>query len=372
MYQLFKLLFFSISILTVTSSKFQCSHNQTTGTFRNFDLTILKDHHFQNCQQLNDIIFDKNNLSIIEPLAFQGLEAIKEFILSNNQIKSLNGSLKSIPTLKRIILQSTEIDVIDKDFFDGCLNLEIIEITYGQLRFIQDGAFDHLKNLIDVKLSNNQLVHLPAIASVSIDVSDNRIIDAALSGNNEYLMIMNNNLKALECPEKLKLFMFIATNNSLNDWSCILKMKSLSFLILGFNKFTYLPNLKRLSNLTRLYYTPRNDSLDILDLCGSEKITHLATNSLKSYDNLREFVPNLQVLQVDILHWNCSYLKSVYCTLKSQLIQLNTEIDRADYYEDFKCDIFDNYVKFKNEIELEDDDFFHIDYVRFGYFQKKI
>jgi Leucine-rich repeat (LRR) protein len=305
--------------------------------------------------------FDKNNLSIIEPLAFQGLEAMRELFISNNRIKSLNGSLKSIPTLKRIYLQFTEIDVIDKDFFDGCLKLETIEITYGQLRIIEDEAFDHLENLVEVTLYYNQLVHLPAIASVSIDASNNQIIEAVLTEKTENFVIANNNLEALKCPEKLKLFIFIGTNNSLNDWSCILKMKSLSFLFLGSNKFTYLPNLRSLRNLTFFYFAYRIGSLDILDLCGSEKITHLATNSLKSYNNLRVFLPNLQILQVNILHWNCSYLKSVYCTLRNQMIQLNTDDERdRESQKYFNCENFIHYIKIQNNIELENEEFVNI------------
>jgi Leucine-rich repeat (LRR) protein len=361
MYQLLQILIFSIIILNVTSSKFQCDHNQTRKTFSNSELRTLEDHHFRNCQQMEILSFDRNNLSIIEPLAFQGLKAIKEILISNNQIKSLNGSLKSIPTLKRIYLNSTEIDVIDKDFFDGCLELVIIEITYGQLRLIKDGAFDHLKNLVEVTLYYNQLIHLPVIASVSIDASNNQIIEAILSEKTENFVITNNNLKALECPEKLKLFIFVAINNSLNDWSCILKMKSLSFLFLSFNKFTYLPNLKSLRNLTFLYYTSMNGSLDILDLCGSEKITHLATNSLKSYNNLRNFLPNLQILQVNILHWNCSYLKSVYCTLRKQMIQLNTDDERdRESQKYFNCENFIHYIKIQNNIELENEEFVNV------------
>jgi Leucine-rich repeat (LRR) protein len=193
--------------------------------------------------------FDRNNLSVIEPLAFQGLDAVNELFISNSRIKSLNGSLRSIPTLKRLNLQSTKIDVIDKDIFDGCFNLETIEIIYGQIKLIEDGAFDHLKNLGEVSLYHNQLVHLPAIASVRIDASNNKITEAVLSEKNDYFVIVNNNLEVLGCPAKLKISILFVTNNSLNDWSCILKMKRLTYLFLGFNKFAYLPNLRRLSNL---------------------------------------------------------------------------------------------------------------------------
>jgi hypothetical protein len=47
------------------------------------------------------------------------------------------------------------------------------------------------------------------------------------------------------------------------------------------------------------------------------------------------------------------------------MIQLYTEIDRVENYEDFKCDSYENYIEIQNNIELEDDDFFQNNYVRF-------
>lgn len=90
---------------------------------------------------------------------------------------------------------------------------------------------------------------------------------------------------------------------------------------------------------------------DIENFCSLHNLKFLMIDSLSNYKYVKETLPHLEVLQLDVEHLACSDLRKVYCVLWRQNIQLDSSTKSID------CEYFRRYLHFYNNIRWEDVDF---------------
>lgn len=331
-------------------------HNSKYIFFSDIKILKLGKETFKDCKNLTSLSLLQNNLSIIESSAFEGLESLFFLSINFNQIKSLNESLKSIPKLNEITLTRNKIEVIDKKFFASGLNLTKICLSANKIRVIESGAFDHLVDLKDLQLEENELTIVPAINSISIDLSHNKITKIVIGSKVEIIYIIDNQLKVIECPEEMSVNHFDAYINSLSDWSCLLKMKFLTTLSLGRNQFTYFPWRHKFSKLKYLALDDNFGTWNIGNFCGMDDLKLLIVDQLPNYKNIKNALPKLDVLQLNTDNWNCTYMKKVHCQLRHQMIQLDSV--KTKHGKAKTCDVISKLSIARNNIEMEDSAFF--------------
>lgn len=142
--------------------------------------------HLRNLQNLR---LDHNNLSIIDPFAFQGLHQLKTLNLSFNYISQLSSSL-----------------------FDDLHNLTFLSLTRNKLKQLPHGIFTNLLNLHTLIIRQNNLTGFSEIAeSVSLlknltllDLCFNTLTslshsNASLPESLNTLYVCRNNLSTLGC-----------------------------------------------------------------------------------------------------------------------------------------------------------------------------
>lgn len=246
--QLGILLIIALVSFAFAQRKFDCENGKAM-QFVNTEILKLEKKLFYNCGNLRKLVMHNNNLSDIDSSSFQEVNNIRTLTISENAIKNLNGSLKYIPDLAEISLFGNKIEVIDKFFFYGTVKLRVINLSNNQIKSIDEHAFDNFKNLEALILIENKLIRLPEISADQIDVSFNEIEIIKIAKKTTTLDISNNKLKVIECPEVMVMNYLDASNNSLSDWTCLLKMDSLKYLSLRENRFSILPRQFKLRSL---------------------------------------------------------------------------------------------------------------------------
>jgi hypothetical protein len=54
------------------------------------------------------------------------------------------------------------------------------------------------------------------------------------------------------------------------------------------------------------------------------------------------------------------------------MIKLYAEVENGEKDQNFECKSFQKFTKFKNNIEMENEEFFRIDNFSYGYFYRKL
>ncbi len=89
------------------------------------------------------------------------LNTIKEIILDNCQIEVLeNNVFKNLNNLTLINLKYNEITKIDKEIFNGLKQLASIYLQHNKITDIDKDIFYRLINLVDVDMHSNELCHI--------------------------------------------------------------------------------------------------------------------------------------------------------------------------------------------------------------------
>jgi Leucine-rich repeat (LRR) protein len=146
---------------------------------------------FQNFQQLKNLVLDGNKLTELSDIVF--LPTLEKLSVAQNRLAHISDKIQACKNLKQLNLSKNELqeignlalpNLISLDIssnqikrlssFNACIKLETIDCSDNQLQYIS--AFEIcLKSL---KLSNNQLVELPAdlllnTALVFVDIQGN-------------------------------------------------------------------------------------------------------------------------------------------------------------------------------------------------------
>jgi hypothetical protein len=85
--------------------------------------------------------------------------------------------------------------------------------------------------------------------------------------------------------------------------------------------------------------------------CIFYNIESLSVDSLSNYENIKEYLPKLETLQIDLKDLQCPEIKKIYCDLRKQMIQLES------VEPSLACGTLNTYIKSTNTIFLEDIEF---------------
>ncbi|KAI8515440.1 hypothetical protein Bbelb_062530 [Branchiostoma belcheri] len=129
-------------------------------------ITTIPKGVFNKLHKLIGLILDQNQISTIEPGAFEGLTNMSLLSLSTNPGLSLTKVdpliLSDIKNLTRFLAENNKFETIPSSFFSQNKNLREVDLQNAGLSELQPGSFSNLKNLLDVDLSKNRIDNIGA------------------------------------------------------------------------------------------------------------------------------------------------------------------------------------------------------------------
>ena len=180
------------------------SNNITVGDFVavNAQIKHVESFAFNGTRITGTLSFQLNNIKVLEPYTFYGLETLKGLVLMSNQITRMNlafsflkqlkyldlsenrihynisySSSPDMPNLEKLNLAMNAIDSIPSHSFKGMPQLIYLTLYGNSLRNIQKDAFTGLENLRNLilsssriaKISSDVLGHLPKLQYLSFE-----------------------------------------------------------------------------------------------------------------------------------------------------------------------------------------------------------
>ncbi|XP_043924310.1 reticulon-4 receptor-like [Protopterus annectens] len=207
---------------------------------QNNKITFVKSTSFSNCHNLTVLWLHSNNISIIEPGAFYGLERLEELDLSDNaNLKSISsstfrgltrlhtlhlhkcslsdliiGTFHGLFSLQYLYLQDNKIDNLSDDLFIELANLTYLFLYGNKLKMVSENVFRGLVSLDRLLLHQNKInqIHPRAFRDLGKLVT---------------LYLFNNNLTVLtgEIMSHLVSLQYLRLNG--NQWICDCRARSL-------------------------------------------------------------------------------------------------------------------------------------------------
>lgn len=305
------------------SSKIECKEKVYSRN-KNIEIQRLERDSFINCSSLESLSLNMVGLTTLDSNVFERTQGLKRIAITMNHLKSLNKSLTFAINLEIIDFSNNKIQSIEKEDFEKNTKLKKIILDSNEIISVDERAFKSLEELEQLSLECNQLTEFPAIDTLYLHLASNKIEKLSIGRKTFSLEIPDNKLKTIVCPDKMDIIYFDARNNSLSDWTCLLKMKSLEYLIVSQNYFTSTPKTCVTKTLKLLAVSFNNVSWEIENFYGFKTIKYLSVANLPSYKRINEVLPSLEVLQLDVSHFEYSNIKSLYCELQKQEIQLDS------------------------------------------------
>jgi len=241
-----------------------------------------------------------NNLSAIQPRAFQTTRRLRVLFLNDNAIYVLaNGAFYLLEDLLRLDLSRNRISSLSEGFSQGLSSLRDLSLAENRLTSLNSSCFVHLDSLQRLNLSNNAIetVKMRAFGSMStlrqihlawnnITVLKNGIF--SMLRNLEILNLHHNRIESLDVgvlSPLTSLALLDLTNNSLStiQFKTFLSLNTYSTHIMLENNplkrdCDLQRVLRKLCNVKRLFLDDYNDicpNLDELDPCIGEMVTVL-------------------------------------------------------------------------------------------------
>ena len=110
-----------------------------------------------------------NNISLIEPDAFEGLQTLDTLWLSNNSLDSLTtGMFQHLKNLDKLYLTGNHITRIEENSFTGLGKLTILDLSDNLLRSLEAGSLMGLPSLKELHIDGNRIAILKAEAFQSL------------------------------------------------------------------------------------------------------------------------------------------------------------------------------------------------------------
>ena len=206
-------------------------------------ITIIRNDTFVD-MILEEIVLDYNDIGIIEPGAFNGLQnSLKMLELHSNFLSPIpSASFANLRSLSFLKISKNDIRKIERNAFEGMRSLKMLELDGNDIEFTND-SFISLSDTLDTLLIRGTgLTHLPINELLTLktletlDVSFNEIgpiLDADIGRlnlktlvmtNNKIVSITNRTFKNVKRPLELDL-----DNNEISDISFILNVSPCSF-----------------------------------------------------------------------------------------------------------------------------------------------
>lgn len=264
---------------------------------------------FPNNNKLTFLSFESNQISTIQPFAFEKLKHLFSLKLQKNQLKMIQrNTFAGLQSLHVLNLNQNEIACIENGAFDGLNQLQFLQLQQNRLENLIDSVFHGLTNLIDLSLSKNRLHHinksLQTLTNLKkFDLNYNQIVDLNLSDFAEFPALVD--LRLINCGFSFK--------NSGDLPSITTTTQSPSSTL----EYLYLDN----NNLSD------SSELQALQIFGELKELSLDDNSYKTFDlggkRIKEICPKLQFLSLEGNNLDQNVLKSIYDTSNTQNRTIN-------------------------------------------------
>ena len=237
--------------------------------FNKFEFTSLNDDLFDDFNNLSDLFIDLANLKQIESHTFQGLKNLKYlFLKSKNPFQLLNRDLfvylqsltclqfsnrdylcKSgqivpkdifinLTNLKELILSHNCIVDLELGCFNGCIQLETIDLSSNKIKLLNFELFSQLNNLKNLNVSSNLINEIKEASQSTIQVlkiDSNKLNCIKVNyfrnlNNLTELYLRSNNIKQIEKSS----FDSLTSLKRLNlAYNCINQINKLQFLNLS-------------------------------------------------------------------------------------------------------------------------------------------
>ncbi|XP_052888846.1 carboxypeptidase N subunit 2-like [Anopheles moucheti] len=298
---------------------------------RGNDIRALEDYTFRGMDALEILDLNSNNLSSIAPNAFDGLKSLVRVVLSGNHITQLPAKLfSSSPMLRSIALNNnllTELPV---------------------------GIFDNIEQLIRLDLSHNRLksFYFPDLKVLLLFLRNNTLTSLFIGDHAKFVQANQNRIEAI-MGTGLNITDLVLTDNAITDVRPITRMINLSKLSLSNNPlrpdsvFASLEKLQELLLSNTSIQIGENTfanlrSMTLLDL-SFNNLTELdfrmfsAMNELESlivaynrievinFIELREYLPELRVLEICGNGWNSTYLHRILYQMHRYKLQADMQ-----------------------------------------------
>ncbi|XP_058123986.1 protein slit-like [Anopheles ziemanni] len=324
--------------------------NLTTNTFGSFPY-------------LTDLEINDGMLSNIEPGAFEKTPYLKAFIIRNNMINTLqNDTFRGLYALETLFIISSELTTISPNAFNGLKNLTHLDLMGNKLTQLPENLFasspaltsiileknlisnvlpasifNNMNDIFMLSLSHNRLTafEFPSLKAAQVLLHNNSLTSLYLNDHFTLVQAEHNRIKKLS-GTGAKLHTLHLAKNYLADASPISRMINLDTLTLNNNPLrpnSVFNSLRRLVQLN-LRHTNIKLTNETFANMVELKLLDLSYNNLKELDlsmfsglvelqtlivafnhidkinflELREYLPNLRVLEFCGNGWNATYL----------------------------------------------------------------
>lgn len=270
-----------------------------------------------------------NHLLKLPSKTFQYQKRLREMRLNNNKIGQIEAdTFHGMESLQILNLRGNLVDLLEHNSFSSLMSLEELNLGQNRISEIKSDAFYRLNNLKILYIDDNSLSHVPAESFLPL-------------ANLAELFIGMNSFTSLEKNsfERLKKLTTLSLNGAqLHNIShgAFTGLESLRVLDLSSNRLTRIPT-KELSVLHRLEELSigMNDfeiipekafeglsNLHQLEIIGANKLVRVQNNAFMENGNLRtiRFVSNEELSQFESAAFHgLPYLKEL--TLKNNAIE---------------------------------------------------
>ena len=314
-------------IVTMPSNSFLSSNLTIFGIGEN-NKSYISSNYFTNISQVATL--NLNSTSLTEMPHFNvTLASLKVFILSNNNIKSLNLSVEYASKIPEIVELDVSFNILSNitGHMDTTLNkLEILNLKNNMITWIRQDFFAMMPKLKVLNLKHNFLSGLQILNELSfiktINLKDNMltafplfgieilqsVVSLCLSNNQIINPITMTSIYRTDNPDfnatSLKL-LYLSGNlgaGSIPDevWKTMPSLEKLSLSSTGLSSF---PDVSPLKELTHLFL--RSNNIDIINhFINLKNLTKLSLrqNRLITLPNLLELVNEVssRLLEVDL------------------------------------------------------------------------
>ncbi|XP_070378539.1 protein toll-like isoform X2 [Dermacentor albipictus] len=172
-------------------------------SFRNNLISCVPDGTFSDNSNLLTVDLASNNIRWLGRDAFKGLLTLRNLRLQNNQLLSLNGSVRGLPKLEYLGVSFNELQVVESGELENDASLTTVSFAKNNISSVE-GAFTGATALRTLSLADNRVKRLlrkdfsPEMSSDMIVILDNNplICDCRLA----WLLPESSEVRVVEYP----------------------------------------------------------------------------------------------------------------------------------------------------------------------------
>ena len=127
----------------------------------NNQFRILRSNMFLSLTNLSTIRFSGNQISTIEPGAFNGVFLLQYLCLDANAIQTIQAnSFYSLVYLIELLLENNKISTLEQGAFEGVFRLRVLFLHTNELSVVRADTFLPLRQLTHLHLSQNRITSI--------------------------------------------------------------------------------------------------------------------------------------------------------------------------------------------------------------------